>query len=125
MTEEKAGLLRRAVRALAAGDEELDAQELRREAESVGAQPMSRCGEREIATILGTVRSLTIRPRSGAPSLEVEMYDGTATVTLIWLGRREIAGIGPGRQLRATGCVTTMGDRRVIYNPRYELVVRD
>ena len=53
----------------------------------------------------------------------MELYDGSGTVTLVWLGRREIAGISPGRQLRATGRITTNGGRRVIFNPRYELVL--
>jgi|SRR5579875_511639 len=117
------GMLRRAVRALAEEDAEQDARNLRRQAESVGATPVAKCGERQRVTVRGTVRSLTLRPMSGAPSLEVELFDGTASVTLVWLGRREIAGVTPGRQLRATGCITTVGDRRVIFNPRYELVV--
>ena len=37
--------------------------------------------------------------------------------------RREIAGISPGRKLRATGRITSNDGRRVIFNPRYELVV--
>lgn len=126
MSEEKGqgpGLLRRAVQAIAAEDDELDARDLRREAESVGATPVARCGERQRVTVRGTVRSLTLRPIGGTPTLEVELYDGTASVTLLWLGRREIAGIAPGRRLRATGCITTTGDRRVIFNPRYEIEV--
>jgi RecG-like helicase len=117
------GMLRRAVRALAEEDAEHDARDLRRQAESVGATPVAKCGERQRVTVRGTVRSLTLRPMSGTPALEVELFDGTASVTLVWLGRREIAGVAPGRQLRATGCITTSGDRRVIFNPRYELVV--
>jgi RecG-like helicase len=84
---------------------------------------VARCGERTVVTVLGTVRSMTLRPRAGAPTLEVELYDGTAVVTLVWLGRREIAGISPGRRLRATGRIATNDGRRMIFNPRYELVV--
>jgi hypothetical protein len=40
----------------------------------------------------------------------------------VWLGRRTIAGLGTGRRLRATGRITTSEGRRLIYNPRYELV---
>jgi len=35
---------------------------------------------------------------------------------------RTIAGIEPGRQLRATGRITSGEGRRLIYNPRYELL---
>ena len=42
-------------------------------------------------------------------------------VTLVWLGRRHIAGIEPGRHLTARGRVAVRDDRKVIYNPYYEL----
>jgi hypothetical protein len=55
------------------------------------------------------------------PTLEAELYDGTGTVSLIWLGRRRIAGIEPGRTLVVRGRISKQGPRRVIYNPWYEL----
>jgi hypothetical protein len=42
-------------------------------------------------------------------------------VTLVWLGRRHIAGIEPGRQITARGRLAVRDDRKVIYNPYYEL----
>jgi RecG-like helicase len=117
------GRFRRAVRRLASEDSELEADDLQRQAVDAGATTVATCQERQQVTVLGTVRSLTLRPRAGTPSLEVELYDGSGTVTLVWLGRREIAGVSPGRQLRATGRITTNGSRRVIFNPRYELVL--
>lgn len=123
MSEENPGRLRRAVRRLASEPHEREADDLQRKVEDDGAHPVARCQERSLVTVLGTVRALTLRPRAGAPSLEVELYDGSGTVTLIWLGRREIAGIAPGKQLRATGRITSDGSRRVIFNPRYELVL--
>jgi hypothetical protein len=73
-------------------------------------------------TVFGTIRSVTIRPRAGTPALEAELFDGSGSVTLVWLGRRTIAGIEPGRQLRADGRITSGEGRKLIYNPRYELV---
>ncbi len=119
----KTGLLRRAVRRISAADEDIDAAELQEQVESAGATSVIRCNARTVVTVLGTVRSMTLRPRAGTPTLEVELYDGTAVVMLVWLGRREIAGISPGRKLRATGRITSNDGRRVIFNPRYELVV--
>jgi hypothetical protein len=75
--------------------------------------------------VFGTVRAMTIRPRAGVPTLEAELYDGSGTVTLVWLGRRTVAGLGPGRQVKATGRITTAEGRRLIYNPRYELTAND
>jgi RecG-like helicase len=121
----KAGVLRRAVRRIAAEDEDIEDAELQEQVESDGATAVARCGARTVVTVLGTVRSMTLRPRAGTPTLEVELYDGTAVVTLVWLGRREIAGISPGVKLRATGRITSNDARRTIFNPRYELVVGD
>jgi RecG-like helicase len=123
MSEREGGRLRRAVRRLASEDHELEADDLQRQAESAGADSVARCQERHLVTVLGTVKSMTLRPRAGTPSLEVELYDGSGTVILVWLGRREIAGLSPGRQVRATGRITSSGSRRVIFNPRYELVL--
>jgi hypothetical protein len=39
----------------------------------------------------------------------------------VWLGRREIAGIAPGRRLRIDGLVCLVDGRRTVFNPRYEL----
>jgi hypothetical protein len=110
---------------MAAADETLEAEYLREQVAAQGATTVADCAERDRVTVVGTVRSLTLRPREGTPALEVELYDGTAVVTLVWLGRRELAGVSAGRQLRATGRITSSGGRRVIFNPRYELVLPD
>ena len=122
MTDDEGGRLRRAVRRFTAQTHELDAEELKRRSENAGAQPVSQCVDRSPATVYGTVRALTIRPRAGTPALEAELYDGTGVVTLVFIGRRTIAGIDPGRRLRATGRVTANEGRRLIFNPRYELL---
>ncbi|MBV9097706.1 MAG: OB-fold nucleic acid binding domain-containing protein [Frankiaceae bacterium] len=122
MTDDEGGRLRRAMRRLTAPAHELDAEELQRSAENLGAQPVSECVDRMPATVFGTVRALTIRPRAGTPALEAELYDGSGVVTLVFVGRRTIAGIEPGRRLRATGRVTATEGRRLMFNPRYELL---
>jgi hypothetical protein len=60
-------------------------------------------------------------PRTNLPTLEADLFDGTDVVTLVWLGRRHIAGIEPGRMLTVRGRVAVRDDRKVIYNPYYEL----
>jgi hypothetical protein len=123
--DEDPGLFRRAVRRLTAETQELDDEELQRKGEDIGAHPVARCVDRTPVTVFGTVRSLTIRPRAGTPALEAELYDGSGVVTLVFLGRRTISGIGPGRQLRATGRITSHEGRRLIFNPRYELLASE
>jgi hypothetical protein len=117
--------LRRAMRNLTAETTELDAEHLQKQSVDSGATSVADCRDRMPVTVFGTVRSMTIRPRAGVPALEAELYDGSGTVTLVWLGRRTIAGLGPGRQVRATGRITSAEGRRLIYNPRYELTAVD
>ncbi|MCX6401252.1 MAG: OB-fold nucleic acid binding domain-containing protein [Propionibacteriales bacterium] len=78
--------------------------------------------DREKVRLRGTLRTVTLRPRGGVPALEAELYDGTGIVTVIWLGRRRIAGIGPGRSVEVSGRVSTQDGSRILYNPRYELL---
>ena len=83
--------------------------------------PINRCGDRERVTVSGTLRTVTLRPRAGVPALEAELYDGSGTVSLVWLGRRRVPGIEPGRVIVADGRITYHQGGPVIYNPRYEL----
>ena len=117
--------LTKAVRKLTAEDQELEAEDLQEAVSKSGATTVATCSDRVPVTVLGTIRAMTIRPRAGVPALEAELYDGSGTVTLVWLGRRTIAGLGPGRQVRATGRITTAEGRKLIYNPKYELTAID
>jgi hypothetical protein len=115
---------RKAVHKLTAETQELDAGDLQKQVEQAGATKVTECGERVPVTVYGVIRAVTIRPRAGVPALEAELYDGSGTVTLVWLGRRTITGLDAGRRVRATGRITTDG-RRLMYNPRYDLVATD
>jgi len=78
--------------------------------------------DRTPVRLRGTLRTVTLRPRGGVPALEAELFDGSGTLTLIWLGRRRIAGITPGRSLQVSGRIGRTVDARVLYNPRYQLI---
>ena len=78
--------------------------------------------DREMVTLRGTVRTLTVRPRGGVPALEAELYDGSGVLLVVWLGRRRIAGIDPGRSMKVRGRIGVHDGHRTIYNPRYELM---
>lgn len=119
--EPSSGRLRRIFSRLAVGHDELEAEHLHAVAVSDGATPIGACGDRELVTISGTLRTVTLRPRAGVPALEAELYDGSGTVALIWLGRRRIAGVEPGRAVRAHGRLSCSDGRSAIFNPRYEL----
>lgn len=115
------GVLRRAVTRLATSAREHEAAELQKDCAEVGATLISELPSRQRVRVAGTVRTVTLRPRAGVPALVAELYDGSGTMQLVWLGRRQIPGIEPGRALVATGLVTSDGSTPVIFNPRYEL----
>lgn len=103
-------------------EDDLVADELRTEAAAQGCTALGEARDREVVTVAGTIRSVTLGPEGGLPSLVAELYDGTTPVDLVWLGRREIRGIRPGIYLRATGrlCRTERSAR--IYNPAYDII---
>jgi hypothetical protein len=115
------GYFRRLVRKLTSDVEELDADDLSEQAEAGGAQRACDCRSGQEVTVLGRLRTVELSPRDGAATLEAELFDGTEGVTLVWLGRRRIAGIEPGRTVKAKGRMSVRNGRKVLYNPYYEL----
>ena len=96
-------------------------RDLRRTHTDAERSTIAEAPNRERVRLRGTLRTVTLRPRGGVPALEAELDDGTGVLTLIWLGRRRIAGIGPGRSLAVEGRIGVHDGTRIIFNPRYEL----
>ena len=115
------GMLRRTVNRLASSAKEHEAHELQKGCVELGAVPVIELPDREMVRVAGTLRTVTLRPRAGVPALVAELYDGSGTINLVWLGRRQIPGIEPGRAVIASGRVTRDQEQPVIFNPRYEL----
>jgi RecJ-like exonuclease len=113
--------LSRALHRLASSNAELESEELQQQVRDAGAVPIQTCEDRQQVALTGTVATVTITPRDGHPSLEVELRDGSGAVTLLWLGRRQIPGIDAGRTISVWGRISCHEGRRVMYNPRYEL----
>jgi hypothetical protein len=118
---QSASALRRFFRKLVASEAELDAEELKRGAAASGCSAAASTRRGQMVTLSGRLRTVVYTPRTNLPTLEADLYDGTDVVTLIWLGRRHIAGIEPGRRITARGRVAQRDGRRVIFNPYYEL----
>jgi hypothetical protein len=97
------------------------ARELRQTVRESGLVPIAEAPDRIRVKLSGSLRTVTLRPRGGVPALEAELFDGSGAITLVWLGRRQITGIGPGRQLEVEGRIGVQDGVRVMYNPRYEL----
>ena len=77
---------------------------------------------RKRAHVQGKVASIKTAPSGSAPVLEVELWDETGGITLQFLGRREIAGLEVGAELRAEGMVGEENGSLQILNPSYELL---
>jgi hypothetical protein len=116
-----AGRLRKRLSDWASSSDQ-DARDLRRSLRDKSEVSIADAPDREPVTVSGRLRTVTLRPRGGVPALEAELYDGSAVLTVIWLGRRTISGIEPGRSMRVSGRIGVSESARVIYNPRYELL---
>lgn len=119
--EKPASPLRRLLRRLTASDADLDAEQLQRDTAQSGCTPVCDVKRGQLVSVTGRLRTVVYTPRTNLPTLEAELYDGSDLVTLVWLGRRHINGIEPGRTVTARGRVALREDRKVIYNPYYEL----
>ena len=99
-----------------------DAHHLRKEYARTGTTSISDAPDRERVKLRGALRTVTLRPRGGVPALEAELNDGSGVITVVWLGRRRIAGIEPGRAIEVEGRIGAHEGVRIMYNPRYQLL---
>jgi ferric-dicitrate binding protein FerR (iron transport regulator) len=104
-----------------ADSSEAHQRELRQSHTSAEALAIADAPEREHVVVNGVLRTVTLRPRGGVPALEAELYDGTGSINVIWLGRRRISGISPGRAIRVEGRIGQQESERIMFNPRYSL----
>lgn len=86
------------------------------------AQRAIDCHRGQEVTMVGELRSVETNAQGGSGGVRAELFDGTDSVTLVWLGQRRIPGIDCGRTLRVHGRVSLLdnGDK-AIYNPHYEI----
>ncbi len=115
------GYFRRLGFRLTADLDRLDAEELAQTSEESGACQAATCQRGEEVTMLGRLRSVEACPQAATGCLEAEFFDGTDAVTLVWIGRRRIPGIEPGRRILVRGRIGERDGAKVIFNPYYEL----
>ena len=106
---------------LTADPDALHAADLQAECRDEGATPIADTVAHDYVDVAGTLRTVTLRPRGTSLTMEADLWDGTGSVTLVWLGRRDIPGIRPGRRITVHGRVAQVKDERTIYNPSYQL----
>ncbi len=87
-----------------------------------GATPIGEVRWRSQVTIAGRVRSLRVAPQHDAPTLELVLVDGTGGISVVFLGRREIAGMEVGTRMLVEGTVGVHKARLALLNPSYRLL---
>ena len=116
------GFVRRLTRRLTEDPEQRDVEELTDEAALTGAQRAIDCQRGQEVTMVGTLRSVETNAKGCAGGVRAEFFDGTDSVTLVWLGQRRIPGIESGRTLRVHGRLGTLENgAKAVYNPHYEI----
>ena len=116
------GYLRRLTRRLTDDPEQLDVEQLSDDAANTGAQKAIDCHRGQEVTMVGTLRSVECNGKGCAGGVKAELFDGTDSVMLVWLGQRRIPGIESGRTLKVHGRVGKLDSgAKAIYNPHYEI----
>jgi hypothetical protein len=88
----------------------------------VGTIPVAEVEWRGRAKVAGRVRSLRVQPWAGVPTLEGTLVDDTGGISVVFLGRRHVAGIRPGTKMVVEGMVGDHAGRLAILNPDYRLL---
>jgi amino acid transporter len=88
-----------------------------------GVTPIGTVGWKQKVTIEGRIKSVQVGTAAGR-SLEVQVFDTTGGVRLLFFGRTRIAGLEPGTVLRASGRVGEYKGHLALANPKYELLSR-
>lgn len=89
-----------------------------------GATPIAEVAPRAPVTVVGEIIGVRIVPqRDGSAWLEATVSDGSGALSVMWTGRRRIAGVKPGQRLVISGRgVQSPTGRLRFLNPDYELL---
>ena len=113
--------IRRSLGRMAESDEQRYAEEIEEWAATVPASVrIVDAQSRSRSRLAGVVRRITVNPLEGHESLEALLYDGTGEVTVVWMGRRTIPGLGLGTRLVVEGMLGEQRGERRLVNPSFE-----
>jgi len=101
------------VRRILAKDDEI----VEEEPAEAGAAAISSIRVRDKVHLVGAVQETSSTPEGW----QVELSDGTGTVTVLWMGRLAIPGIGVGTTMHVWGRVAARHSELLIYNPVYAI----
>jgi hypothetical protein len=87
-----------------------------------GSTPIIEARWRDHVRVAGTVRSVRVAPLHDAPTIELLLVDAGGAISVVFLGRRTIAGIAVGTKLSVEGTVGVHRSRLALLNPVYRLL---
>jgi hypothetical protein len=87
-----------------------------------GGVPIAQLVWRRRTRVAGRVRSIRVQPWGGVPTLECTLVDESGGLIVVFLGRRAVAGIGPGRRMVVEGMVGSRHGLLAMINPEYQLL---
>lgn len=87
-----------------------------------GCIPIAEVTWRHTARFVGRVRSLRVQPWADVATLECTLVDDTGGVTVVFLGRRRVAGVTLGRRMLVEGMAGAHHGKLALLNPEYTLL---
>ena len=102
--------------------EDLHNASLQKKVSHADATPLCDLKLREPVRVIGEIKRIRTVPRSGVPSLEIVLTDGTADATVVFTGRRAVGGLEHGRSVVVEGVAHDERGKCVILNPAYTLL---
>ena len=88
-----------------------------------GTESIGRLHWRTRARVAGRVKSIRVQSLADVPALECVLVDKSGEgITLVFLGRRSIAGLQSGTRMVAEGMVGKHKGKLAIINPTYQLL---
>jgi amino acid transporter len=87
-----------------------------------GTMPIAALRARTRAFVRGQVTSKRVQPWAGVPTLEFTVADDSGELAVVFLGRRDVAGIELGTRMELEGTVGEHHGRPAILNPTYRLL---
>ena len=77
---------------------------------------------RKRAIVAGRIKSVRVQTAKGTANLECVVTDDSGDLLLVFQGRPQIPGIGPGARLIVEGMVGAWQGKQAMLNPDYELI---
>jgi len=76
---------------------------------------------RQRARVAGKVYSMRVQPWSGVAALELNLIDDTGALTVVFFGRRHLAGVNAGTAIAVEGVIGEHRGTMAMLNPAYEI----